>query len=134
MNTSLSADRRATLLEQRMSTQQLLRIVYGYYAVPASLVPVGAVGSAGFVPGIASLGLPALQETDAGTGVADPVNGRTGRPIRGAAGDSTELPSGLATAATWDRDAAYAGGVMIGRQARREGFNVLLAGGVDLAR
>ncbi len=139
MNTGLSADRRATLLEQQMSAQQLLQIVYGYHAVPAdfmrpvNVVPDGAIGSAGFVPGIASLGVPALQESDAGTGVADPV-GENGRPVRGAAGYSTELPSGLATAATWNRDTAYAGGAMIGRQAHREGFNVLLAGGVDLAR
>ncbi len=140
MNTNLSVDQRATLLEQRMSVRQLLQMVDGHYAVPANtmlpanVVPNGAVGSAGFVPGIPSLGVPALQESDAGTGVADPVNRENNQPVRGAAGYSTELPSGLATAATWNRDAAYAGGAMIGREAHQEGFNVLLAGGVNLAR
>ena len=140
MNASLSPDKRATLLEQQLSAQQLFQLVYGYYAVPANymkpanVVPAGAVGSAGFVPGIAALGVPALQESDAGTGVADPVNGENGLPVRGAAGYSTELPSGLATAATWNRDTAFLGGAMIGEEAHREGFNVLLAGGVDLAR
>ena len=140
MNSSLSADQRATLLERQMSVRQLLQLVHGSYAVPANFmgranaVPDGALGSAGFVPGIASLGVPALQETDAGTGVADPVNGVTGQPVRGAAGYSTELPSGLATAATWNRDVARSSGAMIGREAHRQGFNVLLAGGVNLAR
>ncbi|NPD65328.1 glycosyl hydrolase [Lichenicola cladoniae] len=140
MDASLSPDRRARMLEQRLSTQQLLQLVYGYYAVPANymlpanVVPQGAVGSAGFVPGIPELLVPALQESDAGTGVADPVNGENGQPIRGAAGYSTELPSGLATAATWNRETAFRGGAMIGEEAHREGFNVLLAGGVNLAR
>lgn len=140
MDASLSPDRRARLLEQRLSAQQLLQLVYGYYAVPANymlpanVIPQGAVGSAGFVPGIPELLVPALQESDAGTGVADPVNGENGQPIRGAAGYSTELPSGLATAATWNRETAFRGGAMIGEEAHREGFNVLLAGGVNLAR
>lgn len=46
----------------------------------------------------------------------------------------TALPSGIATAATWDRALGFAGGAMIGREARADGFNVLLAGGVNLLR
>lgn len=140
MDASLPPDRRARLLEQQLSTQQLLGLVYGDYAVPANymlpanVVPRGAIGSAGFVPGIPELHVPALQESDAGTGVANPVNGENHRPVRGTAGYSTELPSGLATAATWNRDTAFRGGAMIGEEAHREGFNVLLAGGVNLTR
>ena len=46
----------------------------------------------------------------------------------------TALPSNLATAATWDPPLAEAGGRMIGSEARSSGFNVMLAGGIDLAR
>lgn len=140
MDPALSPDRRAALLEQRLSDTQRLRIVRGDYAVassvlhPANVVPHGAIGSAGFVPGIDPLGVPALQESDGGIGVADPVDGTTRRPSRDPAGYATALPSGLATAATWNRNAAYRGGAMIGREAHRLGFNVLLAGGVNLAR
>ncbi|MCQ8241507.1 beta-glucosidase family protein [Rhizosaccharibacter radicis] len=139
MDPTLSPDRRATLLAQQLSADQMFALVHGDYAVPASwqtppnVPPARAIGSAGFVAGVPSLGLPDLQESDAGIGVADPV-GPDGKPIRGAAGYSTALPSGLGTAATWNRDVAFAGGSMIGREARQEGFNVLLAGGVDLAR
>jgi len=44
------------------------------------------------------------------------------------------MPSGLALAATWDADLAYRGGAMIGQEAWRSGFNILLAGGANLAR
>jgi len=46
----------------------------------------------------------------------------------------TALPSNLALAASWDTDLAYAGGGMIGNEARQGGFNVMLAGGINLAR
>jgi beta-glucosidase len=44
------------------------------------------------------------------------------------------LPSGLATAATWNPELAFRGGAMIGAEARASGMNVHLAGGVDLVR
>jgi beta-glucosidase len=47
---------------------------------------------------------------------------------------ATALPSGLNTAATWDVKTAFEGGAMIGSEARSYGFNVLLAGGVNLMR
>ncbi len=128
----ISPDRRATLAEQQMSVADLLSLVHGDYAVyanyftPPNYVPAGAIGSAGYIPGVPALGIPALQESDAGTGVADPVHNP--------ANYSTELPSGLATTATWNVRTAFLGGAMIGHEARQEGFNVLLAGGVDLAR
>jgi beta-glucosidase len=48
--------------------------------------------------------------------------------------ERTALPSGLAVAATFNPDLAKQGGAMIGREARASGFNVLLAGGVNLLR
>ncbi|MDB5909144.1 MAG: glycosyl hydrolase, partial [Massilia sp.] len=65
-------------------------------------------------------------ETDAGIGVATQS---TPTPR-----ERTALPSGLATAATWNRKLAYSGGQMIGAEARASGFNVMLAGGVNLQR
>jgi beta-glucosidase len=134
-----SPDSRAEALVQRMTTDQLITLVDGKYAVdakfisPPNMKPAGALGSAGYVPGIAALDLPPLQETDAGVGVADPID-QSGQPVRGAAGYATPAPSGLATAATWNPVLAYAAGRMIGSEARAQGFNVMLAGGTDLTR
>ena len=38
------------------------------------------------------------------------------------------------TASTWSRDIAFKGGETMGREAWRQGFNVLLAGSVNLQR
>src|SRR6185312_8651638 len=67
-----------------------------------------------------------LRETDAGIGVASQPGGHS-RP-------ATALPANLAIAASWDTELAYAGGRMIGNEARQSGFNVMLAGGINLAR
>jgi beta-glucosidase len=47
---------------------------------------------------------------------------------------STALPCNLASAASWDLDAAYEYGALIGRELRAQGFNMSLGGGVDLTR
>jgi beta-glucosidase len=133
-----SADERATLVEREMTLDEMLEFVDGRSAVPPAGIDNDdhheALGSAGFVHGVARLGIPSLQETDGGIGVTDPIVPATNEPVRGPAGYAVSLPSGLATAATWNPDVAYAGGAMIGREARDEGFNVVLAGGVNLAR
>jgi beta-glucosidase len=87
--------------------------------------PAGAMQAAGYVPGLPRLGIPALSESDASLGIAN-----AGRKDD----DATPLPSGVALAATWDAKTAFDSGAMIGRQARQKGFNVLLAGGVNLLR
>ena len=79
------------------------------------------------MPGIPRLGIPPQWETDAGVGVA----------TQGGAADKRErtaLPSGIATAATWNPDDRLPGRRMIGSEARASGFNVMLAGGVNLLR
>lgn len=130
----------------RLMTQaQKLAIVDGKYAnaiPPLVTPPPGAVGSAGFVASPGNLGIANLQESDAGIGVADPATGVlssagvvfNGPPIRGTAGYSVALPSTLGVAASFDPGIAFAGGAMIGGEAHREGFNVLLAGSMDLVR
>jgi beta-glucosidase len=128
MNTALSPDQRARLLRQAMTLDEEITIVHGSMGIPLLPgVPKAALGSAGYVPGVPRLGIPALQESDASLGVANPF---FVRPHDGA----TPLPSGLSTASTWNPELAYRGGAMIGSEAWKKGFNVLLAGGANLAR
>ncbi len=128
-NASLSPDERARLADQALTPDERQGLLHGIFAVPVFglKLPEGAVGSAGYVAGVPRLGIPALQESDASLGVANPFNVRPGA-------GATPLPSGLALAATFDKDVAYQGGAMIGKEAWRSGFNVLLAGGGNLAR
>ncbi|ELX13251.1 thermostable beta-glucosidase B [Janthinobacterium sp. HH01] len=129
MDTSLSADQRARLALQAMTQQEKLGWVMGWFGSDfgdKKRNPAALPLSAGYIAGVPRLGLPALFETDAGLGVASQP-GKTPR-------ERTSLPSGLATAATWDRALAYSGGAMIGAEARASGFNVMLAGGVNLLR
>ncbi|AKN18365.1 beta-glucosidase bglS [Mycobacterium haemophilum DSM 44634] len=89
-------------------------------------IPPGIPMSAGYVPGISRLGVPALLMSDAGLGVTNPGY----RP-----GDTaTALPAGLALAASFDPTLARAAGDAIGREARSRGFNVQLAGAINLVR
>ncbi len=105
-------------------TGQFTRVFAGRDFVPAA---AARPGSAGYVPGVPRLHVPPQWETDAGIGVASQVDATTRR-------ERTALPSGLATAATWDPALAYRAGAMIGAEARASGFDVMLAGGVNLAR
>jgi beta-glucosidase len=123
---------RADAMVAAMTQVEKFRLLLGYFGAPRPdhgyiPPPQARTASAGYVPGIPRLGVPSLWETDAGIGVAS--QGNAGE-VRG----RTALPSGLATAATWDPDLAYRGGAMIGAEARASGFNVMLAGGVNLAR
>jgi beta-glucosidase len=90
-------------------------------------IPRAALPGAGFVPAIERLGVPALFETDASLGVTNPRDARPGDR-------ATALPSGLALASTWNSDLAFEAGAMIASEAACKGFNVLLAGGVNLTR
>src|SRR5690242_7931069 len=132
MDRSLSADARTQKLLAAMTEDEKLTLVFGYFGTDMqskgfTRPPAAREGSAGYVPGIERLGIPPQWETDAGIGVA----------TQGAAKEKrlrTALPSGIATAATWNPALAEQGGAMIGDEARRSGFNVMLAGGVDLMR
>jgi beta-glucosidase len=128
MDLKATPDARAEALVRAMTLDEKLAVVRGDFGLPhAKGRDKGAIGSAGYVPGVPRLGFPDLQESDASLGVANPFNIRKGD-------GATPLPSGLATASTWDPELAFAGGAMIGHEARAKGFNVLLAGGVNLAR
>ena len=132
LDASLDPDARAELALQAMTPDEKFTLVYGYYAAPRGSrqyvpPPAARPASAGYVPGIARLGIPPQWQTDAGIGVATQRGTNTLR-------ERTSLPSGLATAATWDPELAFRGGAMIGAEARASGFNVMLAGGVNLIR
>ncbi|GHH09913.1 glycosyl hydrolase [Sphingomonas glacialis] len=131
-DTRLTPDLRAKALVAAMTRDEKLTLVFGYFGTdfPVSLyhAPVEAhAGSAGYVPAIARLGIPAQHQTDAGVGVATQGGAAVKR-------ERTALPSNVAIAASWDVAVAHAGGAMIGDEAHRSGFNVMLAGGVDLLR
>ena len=131
MNAALDPDARADLLVKAMTAKEKQQLVFGYFSTNAPWMHFtrpdgGMADAAGYIAGIARLGIPAQSQTDAGVGVATQ---RSPTPrLR------TSLPSGIATAATWDRELAFAGGAMIGDEARMSGFNVQLAGGIDLLR
>ena len=132
---SLSPDKRADLVLKKMTLEEKVTIVDGMFGSVAKLggqeiepVPGVLMGSAGHIPGVPRLGIPAQEETDAGLGVA--TQGNTRDKVR----ERTSLPAGIATAATWNPAIAYQGGAMIGSEARNSGFNVILAGGVNLTR
>ena len=122
---------RADALLARMTRDEKLQLIHGYFPPMAAQTPGAPVAdmipSAGHIPGIPRLGIPTLRESDASLGVANQVEQRKGDV-------ATALPSSLATAATFDPEIAYAGGAMIGSEARAKTFNILLAGGVNLTR
>jgi beta-glucosidase len=89
--------------------------------------PEGALGTAGFVPAVERVGFPALHLADASLGVADIGYLRPGQ-------QSTSLPATLSLAATFDPAMAREAGRLIGAEAFAKGINVMLAGGVNLAR
>jgi len=112
-----------------MTQQEKLRLVHGVIAARwgGKAKPAGSIGSAGYVAGIPRLGVPALQETDAELGVANPGNVRPGDT-------ATAMPSDLALASTWDVALARRQGEAVGAEARAKGFNVLLGGTANLIR
>jgi beta-glucosidase len=123
------ASARAKGILHRMTEAEKLSLVHGRLAAPwgGRAKPGGAIGSAGYVPGIGRLGVPALQETDAELGVANPGNIRPGDT-------ATAMPSDLALASTWDLALARRQGEAVGGEARAKGFNVLLGGAANLIR
>jgi beta-glucosidase len=101
---------RMTLLEKVDMLHGELNNYYGFYNAP-----------------IERLGIPALTMADgpAGTRIANPdVNGKR----------STELPSPMLMAATWNEDLSEQYGQLAGSEAFSTGHNVLLSPAVDIAR
>ena len=128
MNPKLSPDERASLVLKEMTLDEKITLLHGTGMEGLSEMSPLAIqsnGGAGYAVGIPRLGIPGIQMSDAAYGVR--MSGQNGRY-------STALPSDLGAAASWDLDAAYEYGALIGRELRAQGYNMTLGGGVNLTR
>lgn len=140
---STEADRQARRLVAAMTTQEKFQLLRPLAATSFQMAPgantfpegtrkpppPGAISSAGYVPPIPRLKWPALQESDGPIGVANMKSW-----IRGLDDQATALPSSLAWAASFDPALAQSAGEVVGEEAHAKGFNVMLSGGINLAR
>jgi len=125
---TLPPDRRADMVLEQMTLEEKLGMVHGIgWGVLREGAPYPADSNhgAGYVPGIARLGIPKIDLADSAVGVR--MSAFDGRY-------STLLPSALALASTWDLDAAHLYGEVIGRELRAQGYNMSIGGGMDLTR
>lgn len=128
MNPALSPDERASLVLKQMTLDEKISLLHGTGMEglsPMSPLAVHSNGGAGYVVGVPRLGIPDIQMSDAAYGVRN--SGENGRY-------STALPADVAAASSWDLDAAYEYGALIGRELRAQGYNMSLGGGVNLTR
>ncbi len=128
MNPSLSPDERAAMVVKEMTLDEKISLLHGTGS--KGLGPVNGQnaqsnGGAGYVVGVPRLGIPGIQMSDAAYGVRG--SGENGRY-------STALPADVGAAASWDLDAAYQYGALIGRELRAQGYNMSLGGGTNLTR
>jgi len=128
MNTSLSPDERADLVMKEMTPDEKIALLHGVGMPtddPVTSENAPSNRGVGYTVGVPRLGIPGIDMSDAAYGVrSSGVNGRY----------STALPANVAAAASWDVDAAYEYGALIGRELRAQGFNMSLGGGVNLTR
>jgi len=128
MDLSLTPAARASLLLLEMTLDEKIQLVHGLDGVDHDMATPGdkiVSGAVGHIPAIPRLGIPALQIADAAVGVTK--GGRSGRY-------STPMPSTLCEASAWDTNLSFEYGALLGRELRDAGFNMSLAGGVNLAR
>lgn len=130
------AEDRAAAAVAAMTRDEKLALIFAYSEpdslakAPDDIVPPALKkellekilpASAGYALGVPRLKISGQWFTDASIG----VHIDKGR---------TALPSSLAQAASFDPSVAEAGGKMVAGEARLSGFNILLAGGINLAR
>lgn len=123
-------DTRAAQTLAQMTLDEKLALLEGFIPQtwPAGTFPADIPSGSGFVRGVPRLGVPALAESDASLGVAN-----MGGFMR-AKDEATAMPAGLAMASTWDPKLIEQVGRVMGAETRAKGFNVLLAGGINLVR
>ncbi len=114
----------------KMTLDEKLTMLMGYLTprMPKELLPEGVPKGAGYVPGIPRLNIPALVESDASLGVAN--MGGFMRPKD----EATAMPAALSMASSWNPELIEQSGRVMGAEARKKGFNVMLAGGINLVR
>ncbi len=128
MNQSLSPDERADLVMKEMTLDEKMNFVHGTGwngLRPDAEIPKGSLGGAGYVQGVPRLGIPGINQADSAVGVRLAAQGSH---------YATLLPSVLGAACSWDKDALFLFGSVIGRELRDMGYNMSIGGGVDLAR
>src|SRR5262245_39122624 len=134
---SATAERRARETEEKMTDEERFGLIHSLMVFVLEAkdfsqkrdprVPEYVPQIAGWVKGVPRLGVPDLLLTDAGLGITNPFRARKDDV-------ATALPSAQALAATFNPSLAYESGAILGREARAHGFNVVLGGGMDLAR
>ena len=127
-NPSLSADERASMVVKELTLDEKITLLHGTGMrglSPMSPLSGQSNGGAGYTVGIERLGIPGIQMSDAAYGIRS--SGENGRY-------STALPSDVAGAASWDLEAGYQYGALIGRELRAQGYNMTLGGGCNLTR
>jgi beta-glucosidase len=122
---SLSPDQRADLVIKELTLDEKISLLHGAGMPFFSAGPTESNGGAGYTKSIPRLGIPAIQMADSAYGVT--LGSMRGRY-------STALPNNLGAASSWDTDAAFEYGALIGRELRDQGYNMSLGGGVNLAR
>jgi beta-glucosidase len=129
-----SPDERARATESQMTDDERFAMIISLIgAVPSigvprdARIPAGVNMSAGYTPGVSRLGIPAIQSSDASMGVTNPGY----RPDDKGA---TAFPASIAVGSSFNPQLARDGGAAIAHEAKQRGFNVQLAGGINLAR
>src|SRR5262245_59856325 len=129
-----SVDDRAREIEQQMTDEERFSLIVSLIGAVPSIgmprdkrIPEGVSMSAGYTAGVARLGIPAIQSSDASMGVTNPGY----RPDDKGA---TAFPASVVVGSSFNPNLAREGGAAISREARVRGFNVQLAGGINLAR
>lgn len=84
--------------------------------------------------GVERLGIPEWSLSDGPHGVRMEHARNWGGLVEGADDESTYLPVGIALASTWNTQLAYEFGVVLGKEARDRGKDVILGPGVDIIR
>src|SRR5271170_8053571 len=128
MDTSLSLDQRADLLIKEMTLDEKIAVLHGVGMPtddPLTAENMPSNRGVGYEVGVPRLGIPGIDMSDAAYGVRS--SGANGRY-------STALPANVAAAASWDTNAAYEYGKLIGTELRAQGYNMTLGGGVDITR
>jgi beta-glucosidase len=128
-----SADERARQTEVQMTDDERFGLIHSLMVIVFTTgkrderVPADVPQVAGWVKGVPRLGVPNLLLTDAGLGITNPGGGREGDT-------ATAFPSAQLQGATFNPALSRQGGVILAREAKARGFNVVLGGGMNLAR
>ena len=122
---SLSPDTRADLVIKEMTLDEKISLLHGQGLSFFSAGPTESNGGAGYTKAIPRLGIPAIQMADSAYGVTQGA---------GRGRYSTALPNNLGAASSWDPQAAFEYGALIGRELRAEGYSMSLGGGVNITR